>query len=480
LLTVLNDVLDFSKIEAGKLDLDPLRFRLRENLDDTLKLLAFRADEKGLELTCEVRPEVPEVVVADPGRLRQILINLVGNAIKFTSRGEVGLEVGLESRSAAQAVLHFTVRDTGIGIAPEKQKIIFDAFSQGDGSTTRVFGGTGLGLTISLRLVSMMAGRMWVESELGKGSRFHFTIQVGTVQETVRAGAAERGRLAGLEVLVVDDNLTNRRILGEMLRRWEMKPELAASGAEAITRLKEARRSGAGFALLLVDAQMPEMDGFTLVERIREQADLQETTIMMLTSSGQRGDATRCRELGVAAYLVKPIVQAQLHEALLSVLTVKAKGARAPGEGLGSFEAQETPLVTRHSLREARQSLHILLAEDNVVNQIMATRLLEKQGHTVVVAENGRTALEELDKQQFDVIVMDVSMPEMDGFETVAAIRARESSTGFHIPIVAMTAHAMKGDRERCLAAGMDAYITKPIQPNELALVIKTLPLPEA
>jgi len=480
LLTVLNDVLDFSKIEAGKLDLDPIRFRLRDSLDDTLKLLALRADEKGLELTCEVGREVPEVVVADPSRLRQIIINLVGNAIKFTSRGEVGLEVGLESRRGAQAVLHFTVRDTGIGIAPEKQKIIFEAFSQADGSTTRVFGGTGLGLTISLRLVSMMAGRMWVESELGKGSRFHFTIQVGTAEEAGTGDAPERVRLAGLGVLVVDDNPTNRRILGEMLRRWEMRPELAGSGAEALRRLREAEGSEGGYGLLLVDAQMPDMDGFTLVERVREQADLRGVTIMMLTSSGQRGDAARCRELGIAAYLVKPVVQAQLHEALVSVLTAKAQGAQAPGDGMGSSETPPPSLVTRHSLREARQNLRILLAEDNVVNQMLATRLLEKQGHTVVLAENGRAALEELDKQPFDVIVMDVSMPEMDGFEAVAAIRARESMTGFHIPVVAMTAHAMKGDRERCLAAGMDAYISKPIQPDELVHVIKTLPLAPA
>jgi signal transduction histidine kinase/CheY-like chemotaxis protein/ligand-binding sensor domain-containing protein len=491
LLTVLNDVLDFSKIEAGRLDLDPIRFRLRDCLDDTLKLLALRADQKGLELTCDVRPEVPEVVVADPSRLRQIIINLVGNAIKFTPRGEVGLEVALESRTPDQAVLHFTVRDTGIGIAPEKQKIIFEAFSQADGSTTRTFGGTGLGLTISLRLVSMMAGRMWVESELGKGSRFHFTVQVGTAGEAVTAESAERVRLAGLAALIVDDNLTNRRILGEMLRHYGMRPEPAASGAEAMTRLQEADRFGADYALLLVDAQMPDMDGFTLVERVRQQADLRHMTIMMLTSSGQRGDAARCRELGIAAYLVKPVVESQLHAALLSVLGRKARAAQVAGpapEGIGPQDevgvrgsgAQEAPLVTRHSLREARQGLHVLLAEDNLVNQMLASRLLEKQGHSVVVADNGRTALEALEKQQFDLIVMDVSMPEMDGFEAVAAIRAREATTGSHIPIVAMTAHAMKGDRERCLAAGMDAYISKPIQPNELFQVLNTLPVVRA
>jgi signal transduction histidine kinase/CheY-like chemotaxis protein/ligand-binding sensor domain-containing protein len=465
LLTVLNDVLDFSKIEAGKLNLDPIPFKLRDSLMDALKPLALRADQKGLELTCDIHPEVPEVVVADPTRLRQIIINLVGNAIKFTPRGEVGLEVAVESRTRDQAQLHFAVRDTGIGIAPEKQQMIFEAFSQADGSMARTFGGTGLGLTISARLVSMMGGRIWVESKLGEGSCFHFTAQVGTARGAVSIEPPERVRLAGLPVLVVDDNLTNRRILGEMLRRWGMQPELTASGAEAMTRLQEANRSGTGFALLLVDAQMPDTDGFTLVERIRQQADLGKLTIMMLTSGGQPGDAARCRELGIAAYLVKPIVEPQLLEAVLNVL-----GRRAQ-------QAQPAPLVTRHSLREGHRSLRVLLAEDNVVNQVLASRLLEKHGHTVVVASNGRKALEALEKQKFDLVVMDVSMPEMDGFETAAAIRLREKETGSHIPIIAMTAHAMKGDRERCLAAGMDAYVSKPIQARELFEAIETLPL---
>ena len=468
LLTVLNDVLDFSKIEAGKLDLDPISFRLRDSLHDTLKLLALRADEKGLELTFDVRPEVPERVVGDPTRLRQIIVNLVGNAIKFTPRGEVGLEVAAESRTEDQALLHFVVRDTGIGIAPEKQKIIFEAFSQADGSTTRTFGGTGLGLTISSRLVSMMGGRMWVESEPGKGSRFHFTAQVGTAREAVSIEPAQRVRLSGLRVLVVDDNPTNRRILAGMLRGWGMEPELAPSGAEAITMLQEADQSGSAFALLLVDAQMPEMDGFTLVQRVRQQTDLRKMTIMMLTSAGQRGDAARCRELGIAAYLVKPIVQWQLLDAILNVLGARAQQAQ---------QALEAPLVTRHSLRESHRSLRILLVEDNPVNQMLASRLLEKQGHTVVVTSNGRKALEALEKQKFDLVVMDVSMPEMDGFEAAAAIRASEGVAGSHIPIIAMTAHAMTGDRQRCLAAGMDAYISKPIQPQELFQAIKTLPL---
>jgi CheY-like chemotaxis protein len=330
---------------------------------------------------------------------------------------------------------------------------------------TRIFGGTGLGLTISLRLVTMMGGRMWVESELGKGSRFHFTVPVRTVKGAVAMEPRERADLAGLPVLVVDDNPTNRRILGEMLHRWGMRPELAPSGAEAITLLQEADRRGVGFALLLVDAQMPGMDGFTLVQRLRQQTDLRKITIMMLTSAGQRGDAARCRELGIAAYLVKPIVQSQLFDAVLNVLATKDQ------------QPHDAPLVTRHSLREARQKLRILLAEDNVVNQVLVCRLLEKYGHSVVVASNGRKAMEELEKEKFDLVLMNVSMPEMDGFEAVAAIRAKEAAAQAHIPIIAMTAHAMKGDREHCLAAGMDAYISKPVQPKELFEIIKSLAL---
>jgi CheY-like chemotaxis protein len=395
--------------------------------------------------------------------LRQIIVNLLGNAIKFTEEGEVGLEVALESRTGGQAELHFVVRDTGIGIAPEKQKLVFDAFSQADSSTARKFGGTGLGLTISMRLVRMMGGRMWVESELGKGTRFHFTVPVETASADVGKEPPARVELAGFPVLVVDDNLTNRRILGEMLRHWGMRPDLAPSGAEAITMLQEAARGGAGFGLLLVDAHMPDMDGFTLVQRIRQQLDASKMTIMMITSVGQRGDAARCRELGIAAYLIKPIVQSQLFDAILDILSTKAQQAR------------QAPLVTRHSLREACPNLRVLLAEDNVVNQVLATRLLEKHGHSVVVASNGREVLEELEKQKFDLVVMDVSMPEMDGFEATAAIREKEGVTGSHIPIIAMTAHAMKGDRERCLAVGMDAYISKPIQPSELYRAIKTV-----
>jgi len=463
LLGVINDVLDFSKIEAGKLDLDPIPFKLHEHLAQTMKPLALRADQKGLELTCDIRPEAPEEVVADPTRLRQILINLVGNAIKFTERGEVGVEVGVESPGEEQLQLHFAVRDTGIGIAPEKQRLIFEAFAQADGSTTRTFGGTGLGLTISSRLVEMMGGQIGMESQLGEGSCFHFRVPVRVAKPAASPQAMERAELAGLRVLVVDDNFTNRRILGEMLARWGMKPVLAASGGAALARLQESRRSGDSFALLLTDSNMPEMDGFAFVEQIRQQVDLGKTTIMMLTSAGQRGDAARCRELGIAAYLIKPVSQSQLLDTILRVLGTKAEAG------------EETRLVPRHSLEQQQRSLRVLLAEDNAVNQKLESRLMEKRGHRVVVVANGREALETLQKQTFDLVVMDVSMPEMDGFEAAALIRAKETGSGSHLPIIAMTAHAMKGDRERCLAAGMDGYVSKPVRSQELFQAIESL-----
>ncbi len=466
LLTVINDVLDFSKIEAGKLNLDSVAFNVSNHIAQTIQPLALRAHEKGLELTCDLRPEVPREIVADPSRLRQILTNLVGNAVKFTEQGEVGIEIAIDSQTENQAWLHFTVRDTGVGIAPQKHKVIFEAFSQADGSTARRFGGTGLGLTISSRLVELMGGRIWLESELGKGSCFHFTAPVGIAKAAVPAEPVERARLAGLPVLVVDDNATNRCILRDVLDRWGMKPVSAASGAEALAVLRARQRAATPFALLLTDARMPGMDGFTLVEQIREEADLRQTTIMMLTSAGQHGDAARCRELGIGAYLVKPVAQPDLLDAILRVLAAHAQPVEKPR------------LVTRHSLREERRRLRILLAEDNAVNQKLASRVLEKRGHTVVVAANGRQAVEALEKQGFDLVMMDVQMPEMDGFEATAAIRARENGTGSHLPVIAMTAHAMAGDRERCLAAGMDGYVSKPIQPQELFEAIEGLVAP--
>ena len=417
LLTVINDILDFSKIEAGKLDLDSVEFDLRDSLEETMKTLALRADQKGLELLCEVRAEVPEVVCGDPTRLRQVLVNLVGNAIKFTETGEVAVRVDSEALDAEAPTLHFTVRDTGIGIPAEKQRLVFEAFSQADPSTTRKYGGTGLGLTISMRLVQIMGGEIWVNSEVGMGTQFHFTVKVGVGKKATPAVSAATEKLRGLKVLVVDDNSTNRRILEEALDRWGLKPNSAENGEQALARLEEAWQAGEPYSLVLTDVNMPEMDGFSLVERIRQRPELAAATLMMLTSGGQRGDAARCRELGVAAYLTKPIRQAELREAI-----VRAIGT--------TEQTREAFLLTRHSMRETRMPaafLRVLLAEDNAVNQRLAIRLLEKRGHRVAVVNNGREALAALQKESFDLLLMDLQMPEMDGLETTLKIRQQES-----------------------------------------------------
>jgi PAS domain S-box-containing protein len=462
LLGVIGDVLDFSKIEAGKLDLDPVAFPLRECLAQSIRPLAVRAAQKGLELTCDIQPGVPEEVVADAGRLRQIVVNLVGNAVKFTGTGEVALAVAVESSTPERAVLHFTVRDTGIGIAPENQTAIFEAFSQADGSMTRRFGGTGLGLTISSRLVGMMGGRIWLESQPGKGSCFHFTTPVGLAPGCAGRAPVEEVSLAGMRALVVDDNATNRRILGTMLERWGMQPVLAADGAQAMDLVRPCDPPASPFRLILVDAQMPDLDGFALVELLMKQTDLQHTKVMMLTSSARNGDAARCRELGIAAYLTKPIMRDQLLDAVRAALGTQAPPDR-PRQAASPAPRPNIP------------GLRILLAEDNAVNQKLASRLLERRGHSVAVAGNGRQALDMLAAGRFDLVVLDVSMPEMDGFETAAAIRTREKSTGAHIPILAMTAHAMKGDREKCLAAGMDGYVAKPVQAAQLFAAIESV-----
>ena len=461
LLSVINDILDFSKIEAGRLELDPIPFRLRDSLAVALMPLALRAQQKNLELTFEVHPEVPEEIVADPTRLRQLIINLIGNAIKFTERGEVGLEVSLDSRQGDEIQLRFRVRDTGIGIPRDKQQTIFDPFSQADGSTARRYGGTGLGLTISSRLATLMQGRLWVESEPGKGSSFCFTARAQAVRNASPSGSLGAVHLAARQVLVVDDNATSRRILLDMLRRWKMRPTPASSGCEALEILHQAEQSSRSFDLLLVDARMPEMNGFELVAQIQQHPGVFKGRIIMLIWADQRGDAARCRQLGIAAYLTKPVAESQLLEALHGV----------PGAKAGAGET--APQISRHSLRKSRQKLQILLVEDAAVNQMLAVRLLEKRGHVVTIASNGREALAAVQKDHFDVVLMDVQMPDVDGFEATALIRERESGTGTHVPIIAMTADAMKGDRERCLAAQMDGYVAKPIHAEELFKAIE-------
>ncbi|MGH9862431.1 MAG: response regulator, partial [Candidatus Acidiferrales bacterium] len=462
LLTIINDILDFSKIEARKLELDPIDFNLRYTLEETIKMVALPAHQKGLELACHLPPDIPTALVGDPGRLRQILLNLLGNAIKFTQRGEVVLRVEPESQNDDEIVLHFAVADTGIGIPPERQQLIFEAFAQADSSTTRRFGGTGLGLAIASRLVELMGGRIWVESTTGRGSTFHFTARLGRAHAAAtKEQPVNPDTLRGLSVLVVDDNATNRRILEEMLLRWGMRPTLAEGGPAALAALQRAKESQQPFPLVLLDVNMPEMDGFMLAERIKQDPDYRAATIMMLSSSGQRGDAARCRELGVAAYLVKPVRQAELFEAIVRVL----QEAPCPGE--------PPPLLTRHTLGESRRRLRVLVAEDNLVNQKVVTRLLEKRGHTVQVAANGRQALAAVEQDAFDVVIMDIQMPEMDGLEATAAIRKREKRTGAHLRVVALTAHARKEDQDRCLAAGMDAYLAKPVKPEQLFAVVE-------
>jgi PAS domain S-box-containing protein len=455
LLTVIGDILDFSKIEAGKLDLDPVPFQLRDHLAHGIRPLSVRAGQKGLELTCDVRPEVPEHIVADPTRLRQIIINLVGNAIKFTERGDVGITVAVDSREPGHTLLRFSVRDTGIGIPREKQQHVFEAFSQADGSTARRFGGTGLGLTISARLVRLMGGSLWLESEPGTGSCFHFTVRAGVAEGVTVPEPIERSRLAGLRALVVDDHPTNGRIMAEILAQWGIDPMVAASGKEAMALFRSAQRSGKRFGLLVSDIHLPDLDGFTLVELLGREADLRQTIVVLLSAAGQRGDLARCGELGIAACLTKPVVQSQLLDAILNAVGAEAAAA-------------EPSVPAVRETTPAGPELRVLLAEDNPVNQKLTSRLLERRGHTVVVVPNGRLALEQLEREPFDMVLMDVSMPEMDGFQTAAAIRQREKGTPHHIPILAMTAHAMKGDRERCLAAGMDAYVSKPVQASEL------------
>ncbi len=457
LLTLINDILDFSKIEAGRLEIEPIDFGLRDCLDDTMRILAVRAHAKGLELACHVLPDVPDAVVGDPGRLRQVLINLVGNAIKFTERGEVVVRVESDPPAPDRVQLRFAVSDTGIGIPQEKHRAVFEAFTQADGSTTRKYGGTGLGLTISSQLVELMGGRIGLDSQFGRGSTFHFTVRFGLQNgRSPVAGPPLPEELQNLPVLVVDDNATNRRILEEMFAAWRMKPVTVDSGEKAMATLRSAARRGRPFRIVVLDANMPGMDGFTVAERVHRDRDLQGLDLIMLTSGGQRGEATRCREVGISAYLTKPTRRSELLDLIMTVLHPPAAGAR------------RSRLITRHTLREEKRRLRILLVEDNPVNRAVAVRMLGRRGHKVTVAHTGREALDLTRAHPFEVALMDLQMPEMGGLEATAAIRERERTTGKHLPIVAMTAHAMKGDRERCLAAGMDGYLAKPIQAKDL------------
>jgi two-component system, sensor histidine kinase and response regulator len=466
LLRIINDILDFSKIEARKLDLSPQSFGLRDMLGDTLQILAVRAAQKGLELSWRVAPDVPDGLVADSERLRQVLLNLVGNALKFTDAGYVTVDVGLaeplDSGNARDCVLTFAVADTGIGIPEDKQTLVFEAFSQADGSVSRKYGGTGLGLPISASIIAMMGGSIQLSSQLGRGSTFTFSIRAGidSAQDRARR-VAPPAHLRGLRALVIDDHEINRRVLEETLRFWGLEPTIASGATEALAAIEDGVRTRAPFRLVLCDVQMPGMDGFTLVRQAQARFALDGSTVVMLTSGSRPDDLERCRELRVAAHLTKPVRQAELLRTIQNVVAQESKPDAA---------AARMPAAA-----PVQCSLRILVAEDNVVNQKLASALLSRRGHETVIACSGREAFDAWRRGGFDAIFMDVQMPEIDGFEATAMIRESECGTGHHIPIIAMTAHAMSGDRDRCIAAGMDDYVTKPISVKEIDRVLTQL-----
>jgi PAS domain S-box-containing protein len=465
LLEIVNDVLDFSKIEAKRLDLDYEAFDLRETVGDTARLLALRAAEKDLELACDITPEVPVSLVGDAGRLRQILLNVLGNAVKFTNEGEVVLRVSREAsdEGPGRSNLHFTVTDTGIGIPADKLEHIFEAFTQADSSTTRRFGGTGLGLAIARRLVELMGGRLWVESDVNRGSTFHFTVPFDEAAGPAVPVVQEPKAIEGLRVLVVDDNATNRRILDKMLASWHLKPTVVAGANEAWTALNHARSVDEPFQIVITDGQMPEVDGFALTRRIKRDPDLRHTPVVMLTSVGHAEDAAQSRRSGVDVYLTKPVKHSDLLDALATLF----------GGSVRRERAETAPQPAGAPLK----SLRILVAEDHPVNRKLVTTLLAKRGHAVESVDNGRSAVDAVTlagARPFDIVIMDVQMPTMSGLEASVAIRERERTTGEHVPIVALTAHAMQGDRERCLQAGMDGYLSKPIDVDRLITTIET------
>ena len=465
LLVIINDILDSSKMDAGRMELDRVDLHLRDLVGDIAKAAAPKAYEKGLELIVDIDPVVPDALTGDPGRLRQILVNLLGNAVKFTEAGEVVLQVNADAATAQEVVLRFSVRDTGVGIPADRQQHVFEPFTQADGSVTRKYGGTGLGLTISAQLVQLMGGRLSVESVRGSGSTFHFAASFAIVDAPAAAAEVpDTVDLCGIRVLIVDDNATNRRLLEKMVIGWGMVPTLVAGVRDALAALRAAHDAATPFSLVVSDVQMPDVDGFALAQAIRRDPVTAGAAVVMLTSGGRPGDTARCRELGVAAYLTKPVKRSELRDAILLALG-------------GPFAEPAPPAVAARSvLREALQVGRVLLVEDNRVNQMVARVLLEKRGHTVVVANNGREALailEDANVPEFACVLMDVQMPEMGGFECTAVIRTGEQMTGKHLPIIAMTAHAMKGDEARCLAAGMDGYVSKPIEPDRFIDIVE-------
>jgi len=507
LLDVINDILDFSKIEARKLELEEIDFDLRNTLENAADTLALKANEKGLELTCHIKPDVPTALMGDPARLRQVIVNLAGNSIKFTEKGEVVIQVEVEKETDASAKLHFMISDTGIGIPPDKIESVFNSFEQADGSTTRKYGGTGLGLSISRQLVEMMGGNIWVESpgdcllkiedcrlknekseiqknrqypslsnqysiinsqsKTGPGSTFHFTVSFGLSHlKEIKTLPSDRFDLSDVPVLIADDNFTNRIVLQEMTASWGLVPSPAVDGKEAIDRLNEAYDSGKPYRLLLLDLQMPELDGFDVAKKIKENPLGDDLKIILLTSLGRKGDAARCKEVGISGYLTKPIKQSELLDAIMMAMG-------SPGE-------EDATVITRYTVQEARKRLNILVAEDNPINQRLVLELLKTRGHRAVLTSTGKEAIEAIEEEDFDLVLMDVQMPEMDGLTATREIRKIEVhpkssifNRQYSIPIIAMTAHAMKGDREKCLESGMDDYVSKPINVEELFGVIE-------
>ena len=453
LLAVINDILDFSKIEAGKLDLAPFDFSLNDCLVDALRVVAPKAHEKGLELACDVADDVPAYVKGDGLRLRQIVLNLINNAVKFTERGEV-----VVSASVDDGLIRISVRDTGIGIPAQKQQHIFEPFCQADSTTTRKFGGTGLGLSICTQLAALMGGRIWLESEPGSGTTVYFTVRLQPATSEPPSQSVGLPATEGLRVLVVDDNATNRRILERQLERWGAVPVLAASGAAALEVLRSSPRP---FGFIITDCHMPEMDGFQFTSELQTRWGFYRGRVLMLSSASSAGDAAQCQQMGVTRHVVKPVKGPDLLEAIRHMIS-DATVSPNPDLAVRTAAAAER-IVPNRSL-----PLRILLAEDNLVNQRVALRMLERMGHMVTLAGTGREAVQRWEPGLFDLVLMDVQMPEMDGFEATAAIRARGGAT----PIIALTAHAMAGDRERCLRNGMDGYLQKPIQPKELTALL--------
>lgn len=467
LLGIINDILDFSKIESGKMDIESIYFSLRQMLRDTVKSVSARAHQKHLELLLHIAPNVPDRIIGDPGRLRQVILNLIGNAIKFTESGEIEVHVKkVDGALTGNVKLEFSVRDTGIGIPEEKFSTIFESFSQADTSITRKYGGTGLGLSISSKIISMMGGQLKLSSTVGQGSTFYFTIDVPFISGEPSTPQDNTSEIKGLKVLVADDNTTNQKILQEMLQSWGMLPTIVASGKEALLELERTSATAQPYTLAILDVQMPEMSGFELVERLHDTPEHKPATVMMLTSAGSRGDAAKCRELGISGYLMKPVSQSDLFDAMMTALEQPL---------LNDAQSGEVPLITRHSLRESRRKLNLLLAEDNHVNQTLAVRVLEKLGHQVTIANNGVEAIQLWENNQFDAILMDIDMPVMGGFEATRHIRDKEINNDHHIPIIAMTAHAMQGARDDCLSHGMDGYVSKPIDTEALWRELDTI-----